>query len=562
MGPKQEQENVVDSTELDRMREYYWRKGIPSIVLAIVTLLLAGYSDWIVQPNIQDRYNRIVETNLNALGLASDDATTSNTLEAIATSGETGEDRELRRQKLEETHLCLRRQIIWNNQDDLPRYRTGLVNAALADWYFEEARRISTDSATGSDTIANIRNAISRARAERQKGMEAMRAAAKIGGRNASRASLWMVQNQISEKPELTLEELTILEETVRSLIHPQETYSASTSEQSALKALLAQLLVRSSLSPQNSQEVRIRRDRLIESVSLVSSQMLHDVTHVRWLAEATLATQPVDAKQLAWQGTQSFWAKQYDSKLSIDTIAAAFECMLIGGSFKEAQAFLAERLPGIPAFEQTELRSRTSDACVRMLMATSIRQLDGEASKDPKIPAVLTLAIQLQPDSSGVISLLESIATNANADSVAVTLSELIEADGDPGLRSLLNTIRYASVPSAETKPVDAQVSVVSEFENNVAKQPVFGIVASKIAIRQSSKQPIQLERWTLILSRVTEVAPDLLVVWSDLASLHLSRSQTDEAIRCLEYLQEKLPDNQDILEAIARAKDRLLKP
>ncbi len=559
-----EQEQAVDSTERDRMRDYYWRKGIPSIVLAIVTILLALYSYWIVQPNIQNRYKSIVESNLRDLDLADVKVGDGKALKLPNQVDVSNDERKALRQKLEETHLCLRRQIIWNNQDDLPRYRTGLVSAALADWYFEEARRISTGSSTASDAIASIRDSISRARTERQKGMEAMRATAKIEGPNASLATLWMVRNQISEKPELSLEEIASLEETVRGLIYrlglPSDILSKP--DQNASKMLLAQLLVRSALSSQSSQDIGLRRDRLNEALNLISSDGLTDVEHVRWLAQAKMATNPLDAKPLAWQGTQSFWAEQNGTVLPVDTIAAAFECMLIGGSFKEAQSFLAERLPGVPNFEQAELRNRSAAACIRMLMSTAIRQLDDKTTNDPKIPVSLSLAIQLQPDSSEVISVLDGLATNDNSDSIYGNLSKLIEFDGESGIRSLLHVVRYASISPSESEPNDLHASVISEFENYVAKQPALGVVASKLAIRQTAKQPIRSKRWTSILERIIVVSPELLVVWSDLASLHMLQSQTEDAIRCLQHLQAKLPDNQEIAEAIARAKDKLANP
>ncbi|MFY7876558.1 MAG: hypothetical protein ACOVQM_13990, partial [Pirellula sp.] len=358
----------MDSTEQDRMREYYWRKGIPSIVLAIVTLLLAGYSYWIVQPNIQDRYNRIVETNLKALGLAGEGTVTNAPLEVASLNGETSEDRERRRQKLEETHLCLRRQIIWNNQDDLPRYRSGLVSAALAQWYLDEARRVALDPSETKDASIKIRDSISRSRGEHQKGTEAMRAALKINGPFSTRASLWMIQSQLSEKADLSTEEMNNLEQTIRDLLVKIVSPEASirTQDKYELEALLAQLLVRSALSPMSSLDNAARAVRLKEAVALLGSSdpiAMGSVTMVRWLAQAKLATESVEAKQLAWNGTQTFWADRGDAPLSVDTTAAVFECMLIGGSVKEAQGFLADQLTGIPSYEQVELRFRTAAA-------------------------------------------------------------------------------------------------------------------------------------------------------------------------------------------------------
>jgi len=572
MVSKQEQENVVDSTEQDRMREYYWRKGIPSIVLAIVTLLLAGYSYWIVQPNIQDRYNRIVETNMDELGLAADGTATKAPLEAVSLSGETSEDRERRRQKLEETHLCLRRQIIWNNQDDLPRYRSGLVSTALAQWYLSEARRVALDPSETKDASINIRDSISRSRAERQKGAEAMRAAQKINGPFSTRASLWMIQNQLSEKVELSTEEMSSQEQTIRDLLvitgSPES--SVRPQDKNELDALLAQLLVRSTLSPMSLLDGAARTERLKEAVELLSlsdPKAIGSVTMVRWLAQAKLATESMEAKQLAWNGTQSFWADRVDTPLSVDTIAAVFECMLIGGSVKEAQGFLADQLPGIPSYEQAELRFRTAAACVRMLTAIAIHSESNKSIESNKVQAVLSIAMQLQPESAEVLALIESLAKDSSGKGLFENLSVAVEQEGEQGLKSLLAVVKLELGGSnnqegtTSASSVERTNSILHEFESVVKRQPYIGIVVSKLAIRQTAQRAENASGWIQVLNGVTAAAPEILVVWSDLANLYLSQSNYEQAIRCLEYLQSKLPDNQEIKEGIEQAKAMRIK-
>lgn len=565
MISKQEQENVVDSTEQDRMREYYWRKGIPSIVLAIVTILLASYSYWVVQPNIQNRYNRIVETNLNELGLAEEGTVTTAALEVASLSGAV-EDRERRRQKLEETHLCLRRQIIWNNQNDLPRYRSGLVSAALAQWYLDEARRVALDPSETKDASVKIRDFISRSRAERQKGTEAMRAALKIDGPFSTRASLWMIQNQLSEKAELSTEERSSLEQTVRDLLTRTGVQDSTdwTQEKHELEAMLVQLLVRSALSPMSSLDGAARVVRLKEAIALGSSdpKAIDSVSMVRWMAQAKLATETVEAKQLAWNGTQTFWSNRGEAPLSVDTIAAVFECMLIGGSLKEAQGFLAEQLPGIPPFEQVELRFRTASACVRMLTAIAIHSDTDKNIDANKVQAVLSIAMQLQPESTEVLTLVESLAKISHPISLFERLSQIIGAERELGLGVLLEVVRSANVEANESIANGIQATLDMEFESKIAAQPILAIVAAKVAIRQVRQQPYLAERWTKILKRVTSVAPDLLVVWSDLASLHIAQSQFDQALECFEYLQVKLPGNLEIQDAIERTKARVSTP
>ena len=551
----------MDSNEHNRMREYYWRKGIPSLVLAFVTLFLAGYSYWFVQPNIQNRYQSIVESNLRELGLVEAPADSLPGATSRERADDTEAARNLRLEKLGETHLCLRRQIIWSNQDDLPRYRTGLVSAALSDWFLDEARRLSTETPSNAGLAVKIRDSVSRARAESQKGMEAMRAAIKINGPLANRALLWIVRNQLSEKPELSPSDFTDLEKTVREILRNQESTDDKSQLQDRLEtnALLAQLLLRSSLSPLSQSEVESRMERLRESMKLIPEESMRNVLNARWIAGARLALDPKNAKQIAWQGTQSFWESRGEFSLPIDTIAAAFECMLIGGSLKEAQTFLSEQLPSVPAFEQPELRMRTSNACIRMLVATSIHQLSESNTISNQVPAVLLIAIQLQPESAELLSLIESIAVSPIQDDLFVNLARFIEGGSDSGLKALLGIVRFSTDNSISQGIDSTSGSIQLDFESVVKTQPIMGIVASKLAIRQTSQNRDLASRWTAVLKGVTKASPETLVVWSDLANLYMVQSQYEQAILCLEYLDAKLPENEDIKDGLERAKESL---
>jgi len=463
----------------------------------------------------------------------------------------------------------LRRQIIWNNQDDLPRYRSGLVSAALAQWYLSEARRVALDPSESKDASAKIRDSISRSRAERQKGTDAMRAALKINGPFSTRASLWMIQNQLSEKVELSTEEMSSLEQTVRDLrvgTRAQES-SVWPQDKNELEALLTQLLVRSALSPMNAWDVPARVVRLNEVAALGSNDTnaIKSVAMIRWIAQAKLATASVEAKQLAWNGTQTFWADRGDTQLSVDTIAAVFECMLIGGSVKEAQGFLADQLPGIPSFEQVELRFRTASACVRMLTAIAILSKTNESIDANKAQAVLSIAMQLQPESVEVLALIESLAKDSFGKGLFENLSIAVEQGGEQGLRKLLAVVKLelggSNSQEGSTSSVERTNSILQEFGSVVKQQPYLAIVISKLAIRQTAQRVENASGWIQVLNGVTAAAPEILVVWSDLANLYLSQSNYEQAIRCLEYLQSKLPDNQEIRDGIERAKSMMIK-
>ena len=58
---------------------------------------------------------------------------------------------------------------------------------------------------------------------------------------------------------------------------------------------------------------------------------------------------------------------------------------------------------------------------------------------------------------------------------------------------------------------------------------------------------------RW---LKTINAASPEVLVAWSDRASLHLKEKQFQEAIECYEFLLEKLPGNEQVIEALEGAR------
>jgi tetratricopeptide (TPR) repeat protein len=141
------------------------------------------------------------------------------------------------------------------------------------------------------------------------------------------------------------------------------------------------------------------------------------------------------------------------------------------------------------------------------------------------------------------------------------------VEQEGEQGLKSLLAVVKLELGGSnnqegtTSASSVERTNSILHEFESVVKRQPYIGIVVSKLAIRQTVQRAENASGWIQVLNGVTAAAPEILVVWSDLANLYLSQSNYEQAIRCLEYLQSKLPDNQEIKEGIEQAKAMRIK-
>ena len=207
----------VGSVERDKLLAYYWRKGIPSLVLAAVAVLLAGYSYWFVQPNIQQRYRDICSRNFRLLGEDGADLQLVNGGTGVEQDSQgaarvAGSDQ--RRKLLEQTHLCLRRLIIWDKSDDAVRFQLGRVSDLLADWYRHRARAIPLEKLNGDE----LRTLMARSHSERQKATDAMRAVQKLNGPFADKASLWLANRQLIDSPELPTAELDAIAERVAKI--------------------------------------------------------------------------------------------------------------------------------------------------------------------------------------------------------------------------------------------------------------------------------------------------------------------------------------------------------
>ena len=84
----------------------------------------------------------------------------------------------------------------------------------------------------------------------------------------------------------------------------------------------------------------------------------------------------------------------------------------------------------------------------------------------------------------------------------------------------------------------------------------PAYGVVASRLAMRMNASGAVNSELAIRWLKTINFASPEVLVAWSDRASLHLKEKQFNEAIECYELMLEKLPGNEQVMEALEGAK------
>ena len=596
----------------------FFRAGVPAIVLSIVAILFIGisaHSIFIVQPGILQRYRDICERNLQALEQEKESPTPEGlrfeTREVIDSKEVAGE----RRRLLEQTHFCLRRLTMSDNKDDALRFQSAKVSDQLADWYLDQARSVFQEEPNKE----NIQEIIARSQVERKKAIEAMRAVVRLNGPFADRASLWLARRQFFDNLELPTAELeTIADQAAKvverlrdsTAVDSSKAGSDGDSANSAVRIFALQLLreirVLQAHSCRNEISITQRMAYLREADSLISSSSDTAIEPLAWAAEAMWANNVEFASEVANKALQSFWSGREKGTLSPDSLAAVFRCLLLINSHKEAQIFLSDQLQQITAVDQSRFRSLSAAAALRHLVSMAIledrtlRTIRKNSSSDAAIvkigadgatvttvdrglpptarapggaaelSAVLSMAVQLNPESLELLRLMERFAKASVEDELIVSLMSAMglggdagaagAADGnrsvpatlDVGVKSFLMAVGGLGAGALDKPAEDALVTALKT-------SPAYGVVASRLVMRLNVSEAVDSELAIRWLKAINDGAPEVLVAWSDRANLHLKDKQFQEAIACYEFLLEKLPGSVQLNEALETAKKQL---
>jgi tetratricopeptide (TPR) repeat protein len=222
-----------------------------------------------------------------------------------------------------------------------------------------------------------------------------------------------------------------------------------------------------------------------------------------------------------------------------------------MAGSIKEAESFLIKRLQNGAPFDQLTLRKKLAAVCLRSVVSNVLFSKPTSVSNARRNGSLIAMAVQLYPESPELLTLLEKTAKNSD-DHWLVGVRKEIANGEDAGLKQLVSVIDdFANSRTATALNSFAKLTQVS---------PAYGVVASKFALRRSEIEPSSIEPLIELLREINRSSPEIFVVWQDRATLHVKLKQFDEAIECLEYLKQKMPDNADVIESIeAIGKSRL---
>jgi tetratricopeptide (TPR) repeat protein len=537
------QEAIPESPTKDELRTHF-NNGIPSLVLALVTVFLSVYSYWSVQPNLRDKYRKICDINLRVLGIQDESSYSlgDSSAESMANRvvpdqvGALSASEQLR--VLEDTGLCLKRLFVWDNSDDLARYQSALVADRVAEIMDKLARTPSASdnkSASNNNEEQKVFQYLGNARAERKKATEAMLAVEKMGGVCAFDASLWLARRELpdwSSRPKASRDAML---EKVRLLSSPND-------KNAQAKSVLAEILLRTALGVTESLGKTNRKQLAREANDLLEGVKAPTMEIQSWAALARSFSDVVVAQDLAWQATQNYWVDRSSSNQTVSNVDSVFRALMVGGNVEEAQNFISEMLGKVHALDRLELRRRVASTCCRQIMANWIL-----SDNKPLAPdwSLMDMAVHLQPDSEDLTGLCLKIVDDSPLDkqeSLRSYLTTKLPGDGRESPRLLL-----ALLASVDKGP---DVVDKSAIENLAMEDTAYATMISKVALVLMESNKLTRSSAIEWLRAVNRSAPEILFAWYARGNLHLRADEFAEAAECFDLLSKKLPNDEQVRE------------
>jgi hypothetical protein len=514
----------------------YFRWGIPSVVLAVITTVLWTYSSLVVQPGLQEKYRRICDANLVSLGLIETNGTPQGVkLELDATE---------RRALLDQTDLCLRRLIVWDNSNAVARYQSGLVAAASSQWYSEMATQV-----TGADVSTGYRAASGAAIG---KAADAMRAAEKLGGEYGRFAATWLVSRELN-----AIASGGMRSEDGIEALHRLTSRLAGTASQDSMQASAAAVMAQAQLllalhsHYRSFDEASIQRRRSVaaETVAVLGNLSTANVEQLGWRAEAEMLAGDDMAYATGRQVVSKFWDQAAIDSASPDDIVAVYKSMLMVGDVMVAEAFMASRLKKLTPDQQGITRRLASGACLRLLVGRYISER-WEAPPKPTLGDLLALATEFHPQSHQVVELFSRMVEFDRSDALTSLLKqELSERRGDR-LSALVQMI--ASLESGAV--AEARIYL----ESAIAADTTWATTISELSSSLVEAEVLTIGHGLLIFDWLTEARPSEPLIWFSKAAFCAKHKEYDKSIATLEVLNSMLPGNSQIESFLVQVKDQ----
>jgi tetratricopeptide (TPR) repeat protein len=375
---------MMPSEPLPETPQTYWRWGLPSLILAVITISLVLASQFVIEPSIDRRYESVVHQSIHSNRLA-----------------------DLKTAELAAQRLMVR-------YPDQSKYRRmhAEVNLEISSVANRLLSEIVQKDSLEYEQWANLSTAT------RSRARESIRSATRLQGDDGQWAKQWLDREETRWVRQSCRNEAGRIQGLMDRYM-PSTTQSDSSEFNLDLGSLEIQLA--HTLSPPLEQSVK---DQLLRSgVGRIASKLdsyraLADASvdaliARAWLAEGLASLEPAKANQIAREAVLKYSSLLQDaSALSVQERIDAFEafsrCLMLVSGPEEATSSILGRLEQVPILDQMPLRHLGVASQLRA-WASAVSYPQGAYATIP-LGAILRSALRLGPDHPDLVWLLEGL--------------------------------------------------------------------------------------------------------------------------------------------------------
>lgn len=433
--------------------ETYWRWGIPSLVLAVVTIACMGLSQWIVEPRVAGQYTRIVTEALDRQQTTID--------------------------SLRRADLASQRLMVLAPEDARQRR----LHAELCFKIALESDRLQSEP--------------SMSLGYRNRGIESLRSATRMGGPDALWARRWLLGEELLRSRQAA----SLDEQSASRLLDNLEEISIE-DHSGVLELYAGALNIQQGhrMGPDfdaDSRDGKLR-DGVRQLESFLNKQSRDAATNLdfliakAWLAEGLASLDPEQATALARDAVvteaaqlQSLEAEPSPSR-RIEAIDALSRCLLLVSGSEESANSVLSRFDQVAEQDRNLLRHVVVSSYLRGLVsrANVPESAFGECSvggvltaalrvgpEHPELAALIDAILQDPPESLGSLSGLLTLGDPNNQDRFLAKLEWIRRTLG--GIKGSVNDGSELS-PKWEDRERDLAIGLMAYWIGAVRRRPV----------------------------------------------------------------------------------------
>ncbi len=505
---------MMPSDNLPETPQTYWRWGLPSLILAIVTVSLVLASQFLIEPSIDHRYESVVHQSISSHRLE-----------------------DLKRAELAAQRLMVR-------YPDQSKYRRmhAEVNLGISSVANRMLSEIVHKDSPEYEQWTNLSNAT------RSRARESIRSATRLQGVDGQWAKNWLVREETRWVRQSCRDESS----RIQSLI---DRYRQSSTQpdvtESDLELGYLEIQLAHTLSPPLEQSVKDgllgsgveRIASRLERYRLSQNEQTEALIAQAWMAEGLASIEPARASQVAREAVLKYSSFLQDgSNLPvperIEAFEAFFRCLMLVSGPEEATSSILGRLDQIPSLDQMQLRHLAVASQLRA-WASAESYPEGTYAATPS-GALLKSALRLGPDHPDLVWLFEILLMDQKKTLVAAS---------DPFMDQL-NWVRgmIRGEPD-KTSPAHGQTARWSDKDLDV------GLSLLSLLIQISRKHKLPWTRLEPIVGSMIEAYPTNLEVKLGRAILLSDNGRWEQAIIDLELLAGIAPENKLIEQLLKQA-------